>query len=250
MRDFDPTASEFITSGYIQNSRPGGRLYDPGTIMAAASVAGGLMGANASRSAASQQADSAQRASEQQAAQYAQQRADLQPWAQSGQSANNKMSALMGMNGEDPTAQLHATPGYQFRMQEGMNGVQNSAAARGGLLSGGTLKAIQKYGQDFASNEYQNQFNRLNSMSSAGQNAAAGQGNAAQAFGAGQAQNTMGAGNAMAAGTVGGANAMSQGIGGAINGYQQNQMMNLLGNRSNGNGIASNATYANNNWIG
>jgi hypothetical protein len=232
MRDFDPTASEFITSGYIQNSRPGGRLYDPSTIMGAASLASGLLGANSSRSAASAQADSAQRATDQQAAQYAQQRADLQPWAQSGGQANNKLSALMGMNGEDQTAQLQATPGYQFRLDQGMQGVQNSAAARGGLLSGGTLKAIQKYGQDFASNEYQNQFNRLNSMSSAGQNAAAGQGNAAQAFGAAQAQNTMGAGNALASGIIGGANSMNQGVSNAINGYQQNQMMNLLGNRT------------------
>ena len=197
------------------------------------SLLGGAMGADASRGAANTQAEAADRATAQQAAQLAQQRADLQPWRTSGESANNKLSALMGMNGEDPTAQLQATPGYQFRLNEGMKGVENSASARGSLLSGGTLKALQKYGQDFATNEYQNQFNRLNSMSSAGQSAAAGQGAASQAFGAGQAQNTMGAGNALAAGQVGSANAWTNGMSGAIGNYQQNQMMNLLNKKQN-----------------
>jgi len=207
---------------------------------AAAVVGGALISSSASRSAASAQADSAQRASDQQAAQLAQQRADLQPWAQTGNSANNKLSALMGLNGEDPTAQLQASPGYQFRLNEGMNGVQNSAAARGGLLSGGTLKAIQKYGQDFASNEYQNQFNRLNQMSSVGENAAAGQGNASQAFGTAQAQNTMGAGNAIAAGQVGSANAWNNAGSQMVNNYQQNQMMNMFSkNRNSGTNTSS-----------
>jgi hypothetical protein len=51
-------------------------------------------------------------------------------------------------------------PGYAFRMSEGMKGLERSAAARGGLLSGGTLKGIQRFGQDLASQEYTNAFNR------------------------------------------------------------------------------------------
>ena len=39
MRDFDPTASEFISSGYIEYSRPGGKLYDPVTIATAVAPA-------------------------------------------------------------------------------------------------------------------------------------------------------------------------------------------------------------------
>lgn len=213
-------------------------------IGAGASLLGSAMGADASNRAGGMQADAANRASAQQAAQLAQTRADLQPWRTSGEAANNKLSALMGMNGEDPTAQLQATPGYQFRLGEGMKGVENSAAARGSLLSGGTMKALQKYGQDFASNEYQNQFNRLNSMSTVGQNAAAGQGAASQAFGAQQAQNTMGAGNALAAGAVGSANAWSNGIGSAIGNYQQNQMMNMLNKKQNSYGGSISEPYS------
>ena len=197
-------------------------------VAAAATVGSALINRSASRSAASQQADAAQRASEEAAAVRAQTRADLQPWRTSGETANNKLAALMGLGGEDQTAQLQSTPGYQFRLKEGMQGVENSAASRGGLFSGGTLKALQRYGQDFASGEYQNQFNRLNSMSGAGQSAAAGQGTANQAFGAQQQANTIGAGNAMAAGTVGQANALTSGIGQGVNMYQQNKMMDWL----------------------
>jgi hypothetical protein len=51
-------------------------------------------------------------------------------------------------------------PGYGFRFAEGMKGLERSAAARGGLLSGATLKGITRYGQDMGSQEYQNAFNR------------------------------------------------------------------------------------------
>jgi hypothetical protein len=56
--------------------------------------------------------------------------------------------------------QFQQDPGYAFRMSEGMKGLERSAAARGGLLSGGTLKGIQRFGQDLASQEFQNAFNR------------------------------------------------------------------------------------------
>jgi len=60
-----------------------------------------------------------------------------------------------------PTAATEANdPGYQFRLQQGVNALQNSAAARGTLLSGGTAAGINAYGQDYASNEYGNVYNR------------------------------------------------------------------------------------------
>jgi hypothetical protein len=51
-------------------------------------------------------------------------------------------------------------PGYGFRMSEGLKALDRSAASRGGLLSGATLKGAQQYGQGLASQEYQNAFNR------------------------------------------------------------------------------------------
>lgn len=79
-------------------------------------------------------------------------------------------------------ADYQADPGYAFRLSEGLKALDRSAAARGGLLSGATLKGAQRYGQDMASQEYQNaynryqsnqtnQFNRLASMAGLGQTA-------------------------------------------------------------------------------
>jgi len=56
--------------------------------------------------------------------------------------------------------QFQADPGYNFRLSEGMKGLERSASARGLLQSGGTLKGIQQYGQNLASDEYQNAFQR------------------------------------------------------------------------------------------
>ena len=56
--------------------------------------------------------------------------------------------------------QFNADPGYQFRMSEGLKALERSAAARGILSSGQTLKDITRFGQDTASQEYQNAFSR------------------------------------------------------------------------------------------
>jgi hypothetical protein len=57
-------------------------------------------------------------------------------------------------------ADFQADPGYAFRLSEGQKALDRSAAARGGLISGGALKAASRYGQDAASQEFTNAFNR------------------------------------------------------------------------------------------
>lgn len=51
-------------------------------------------------------------------------------------------------------------PGYAFRLAQGEGALQNSAAAQGILNTGGTLEGILNYGQNYASSEYQNVYNR------------------------------------------------------------------------------------------
>ncbi|MES1989219.1 MAG: hypothetical protein V4440_14540 [Pseudomonadota bacterium] len=74
-------------------------------------------------------------------------------------------------------------PGYQARLDEGTKGIDRAASARGGYDSGATLKALAKYNQDYASNEFNNAFTRdssnknqlynfLSGTSGQGQNAA------------------------------------------------------------------------------
>jgi hypothetical protein len=134
-------------------------------------------------------------------------------------------------------------PGYAFRMSEGLKGLERSAAARGGLLSGSALKGITRYGQGLASDEYQNAFNRyqtsrtntLNpyaSLAGVAQSASNTMGTAAGNFGSQMGANIIGAGNAAAAGQVGSANAISQGVGQGLNFYQNQQFLNSMRNPS------------------
>ena len=83
-----------------------------------------------------------------------------QPWLQAGQIALNKLVPEATNYQNFGMEQFKQDPGYAFRMSEGMKALENSAAARGGLLSGATMKGIQRYGQDMASQEYTNAFNR------------------------------------------------------------------------------------------
>lgn len=123
-------------------------------------------------------------------------------------------------------------PGYQWRMQQGAQGVMNTAAAGSGSLSGPALKALMEYNQGAASQEYGsafdrfqtqqgNIFQRLTSMTGLGQNAAAGVGNNAMQTGSNIGSNIIGAGNAAAAGQIGAANAYGGALSdlGAIGGW-------------------------------
>ena len=51
-------------------------------------------------------------------------------------------------------------PGFQERLATGEQALQRSAASKGTLLTGGTAKDLTQYGQDYASNEYANVYNR------------------------------------------------------------------------------------------
>jgi hypothetical protein len=128
-------------------------------IPAAAALIGGKMASSGAKSAAATSAAASDRASDVQREMFERNVELNAPFREAGVNALNKLVPLteyqnFGMN------QFQQDPGYAFRMSEGMKGLERSAAARGGLLSGGTLKGIQRYGQDMASQEYQNAFNR------------------------------------------------------------------------------------------
>lgn len=64
-------------------------------------------------------------------------------------------------------------PGYNFRIGEGMRVLERGAAARGGVLSGGFGRKAIRYGQNYASNEYQNVYNRIATIAGFGPTASA-----------------------------------------------------------------------------
>lgn len=185
--------------------------------VAGAVVGSSLIGANAASKASSTQAASADQATQLQREMFNKQVELQEPWRQAGVNALAKMQSGNVMGYMDPS--------YSFRLGEGMKALDRQAAARGGLISGGALKAAQRYGQDFASQEFGNAYNRLAGLAGVGQTATNAMGANAANFGA-NAGNTMMAGaNARASGYVGGANALTGGLNQYLN-YTQNQ--NLL----------------------
>ena len=202
--------------------------------MALAIGGSALLGASAAKSAAKTQAASADQATQLQREMFNKQLELQQPFQEAGVNALAKMQKGVVSDYMDPS--------YQFRLGEGMKALERQAAARGGLISGGALKAAQRYGQDYASQEFGNAYNRLAAMAGIGQTATGAMGNAAGAFGANAGQNYMGAANARASGYVGGANAITGGLGQYMN-YTQGQ--NLLAGLQGG-GMGGNAGAATN----
>lgn len=127
------------------------------------------------------------------------------------------------------------TPGYDFRMQEGINALDTSAASRGSLFSGATQKALTRYGQDYATGEYNNYLNRLAGLTDSGMAAAGGQAAAATNTAAGVSNAYGNIGNAQAAGAIGVGNAFSNAINNGIGIYGYQNALNQGGGMQRGN---------------
>ena len=101
-----------------------------------------------------------------------------QPFYQAGVNALPEYVSGIGQGGElvrgFTQADYQADPGYAFRLSEGQKALDRSAAARGGLISGSALKAAQRYGQDMASQEFGNAYNRFRDTQGLRRNALAG----------------------------------------------------------------------------
>lgn len=148
------------------------------------------------------------------------------PYVQGGQQSLGQLmqglkSGAFNGNNFDPS-KLQNDPGYQFRMQQGMQALQRSAAASGGLNSGGFAKGLADYSQGLASQEYGNAWDRNfradqanfgNLMGSAGMGFGAAQdlGNWNGQYAGARAGLDTGAGNAYAGLNVGRGQAMAAG---------------------------------------
>ena len=209
-----------------------------GTAILGGIIGSSLIGAAASSSAAKTQASAANRAADLQYQQEQENIARQKPFYDVGV---NALPELVEASKYTPFGmdQYKQDPGYAFRLAEGQKALERTAAARGGLISGGALKAAERFGQDMGSQEYTNAFNRYqteraarlnplqsltgmaqttaNTLGTTGANMASNVGNAYQS-----------AANARSSGYVGGANALSSGVGTYLN-YTGNQnLVNAL----------------------
>jgi len=208
----------------------------------AAAIGGSaVLGAYASSKAADTQAEAADRATAEQRRQFNKQVALQQPLIDV---RNNMLPELVEASRYTPFSmdQFQQDPGYAFRMREGLKALDRSAAARGGLLGGNQLRGVTQFGQDLASQEYTNAFNRyqseraarlnpLQSLAGMGQSNAATMAQQAGQFGQNMAENALMRGNMRASGYAGIANAATSGISGYLNREQNREMMELYGPR-------------------
>jgi hypothetical protein len=207
------------------------------TAILGSAVIGGTMANKAART----QASAADRAAQLQQEQFNRQVELQAPFREAGVRALPELEAAsrytpFGMS------EFQADPGYGFRLSEGQKALDRQAAARGGLISGGALKAAQRYGQEMGSQEYTNAFNRyqterqarlnpLQSLAGMAQTSTGQLGQAGQAMATGVGEAGAQAAQARASGYMGGVNALSQGLGQYIN-YGQGQDRNALLSRA------------------
>lgn len=109
---------------------------------------------------------------------------------------------------------FYASPDYNFRRTEGMRGVEQSAAARGGASSGNALKALAEFNSNIAAGEFGNYFNRQAALAGIGQTATSQSANAGLATGANVGNALIHAGNARASGVADQYNAIGAGLSG------------------------------------
>ena len=210
----------------------------------AAIIGSSLLGSSAASSAGNAQAAASDRAAELQNQQYQDTVKRQKPFYDVGVNAlpdlvNASKYQNFGMD------QFKADPGYAFRLSEGQKQLDRTAASRGGLLSGGALKAATRYGQDMGSQEYTNAFNRyqaertarlapLQALTGMGQTTAQQVSNAGQTMATNVGNDITNSAAARASGYVGGANALTGGLSTYLN-YTSNQnIVNALANRNAG----------------
>jgi len=214
--------------------------------VAGATIGSALIGAGASGDASNAQlAASAEQARVQK--EMFEKQVELQaPFREAGLKGQNQLLDLLGLSGNTKAAgygslakpftgqDMYADPGYAFRLSEGVKALDRSAAARGGLLGGNQLRGVTQFGQDYASGEYMNAFNRyqaerqarlnpLQSLAGQAQTSANTLGNAASSLGNALGENAMNIGNIRASGYMGTANALSGALGSAANYYSNKQ---------------------------
>lgn len=211
-------------------------------VAAGGAIVGGLLGSRASKKAADAQLAAARESAAVQREMFNKQVELQEPFRQAGITSQNKLMDLLGLSGNTggegygslaksfTGEDMYNDPGYKFRLDEGIKALERGAAARGGLLGGNQMRGLTEYGQNYASGEYQNAFNRyqaeraarlspLQSLMGSGQTSATTLSNAAGNLGSSLGQNSTDVGNIRASGYIGGANALAGAIGQAANAY-------------------------------
>lgn len=209
------------------------------TAVAGSTLVSGVMGSNAAKKAAQQQADAMRQASQLQYEMFQQQRGDLAPYREQGYTALKDIEArkplFTAQFGPAEMAQ-YLDPSMEFRRKLGEQTTARMLNVGGGAISGNTLRGLEEFGQNLASTEFGNAFNRfqnertniyntLANIAGMGQQAVNTGVQASQQAASNLGQLAVGQGQAQAAGTVGSANALGGAVQGLGNMFYLNQLM-------------------------
>ncbi len=233
-------------------------------VAAGAAVIGAAGSAYSANKAAGAQQSAADQATNLQRQQYADTVQRNQPFYGAGTDALAMLQQkLPGLNTPYDPSKLTSEPGYQFGLQQGQQALERSLAARGRGVSGAALKAASEFGNNYATGQLNNAFNRDQAsknqqfsqlmqltglgQASANNTSAAGQ-NYANAAGA----NQIGAGNSAAAnnlaqGNIWG-NLLNQGAsmyGGGSGNMMNNAQAKFSNTSLGGSGFGSGLAYGN-----
>ena len=228
-----------------------------GLVGAGASIYGANAASNAQVNAANKAAGIQQQAMDFQKSNYNTASSNLTPFINTGIGANNLLASFYGINGSDPTLGQNAleafskSPDYQFAKTEGINALDNSAAAKGSVLGGNQLRAVTEYGSGLATQNLNNYLTRLTGMSGQGIQA----GGYLGQIGTGVGSQVGASANNIANSTMAGGTAEASGILGTVKGIDSGlnslSLYNQLGKSSYSGGSTPNylASY-NGNQIG
>lgn len=209
-----------------------------------AAVAAAAIGAGGAIFAGSQQAGAANKATDAQLEMFHEMQKELQPFVSGGGDALSALLGGLGIGqgslGAGPLttpfswSDFMKSPGYDFIKGQGIDAITNSAAARGGVFGGNTLKALDEFGTGLAAQEYwnarnaytndqQNLIKNLLGLTQVGESAGANVGSGAIATGQGIAGTIGASGIANSAGIAGAANSLG-------NFFNTPGALNFLGN--------------------
>lgn len=188
----------------------------------AAILGAGLLGAGASIFGANKAADAQKQAAEQalsfQKQQFDTNQANFKPFIDNGAGASNLLASFYGLNGANPALgqnalqQFAKSPDYTFALGQGQSALDNTAAAKGGVLGGNQIRAQTDYAQGVASQNLGNYLQRISGMSGQGITAASGAAGSQTVGANNMANSAMAAGTADASGILGTVKGFNSGL--------------------------------------
>jgi hypothetical protein len=185
-----------------------------------AGLLGGALQANSARRAANAQTSAANADIQFQTETRDQTIKRLKPFYQGGLTANQAYNSELGLGAAPKGYRGYSeSPGNALMRRDGLDAIQASAAAQGGLFSAATMDDLGRQNADFTNSFREQYLNRLAGVADTGMNAAAMQGTAGANAAAGMSNALAARGNAQSAGSIGVGNALSGGINNAITGW-------------------------------